>query len=108
MPYQSTHLLNSPVDGVTSHTTFMIQTAIITRMDIKRPIAASTGSNHTETGMFRFATGMFVEYTITGHDSKAKLPFETFKTFGNATARLRPRYRNGHSPADGDGHRASA
>ncbi|MFC6961084.1 hypothetical protein [Halocatena marina] len=68
-------------------------------MDYRCPIAASTGSNNINTGMLRFATGMFVGKPVTQRGS-------TFDTFGNATARLRPRYRNGHSPADGHGHRS--
>lgn len=98
---------NPSEDGAVSHATFMIQTAIITRMDSKRPIAAGTGYKYITAGMFRFATGMFVGKPVTGTATRrdTKLPFDTF---GNATARLRPRYRDGYSPADGNGHRVHA
>jgi hypothetical protein len=74
-------------------------------MDAERPVAASTGFNHLDTGMFIFATRMFTAFLKSVTQRDTKLPFGTF---GNATARLRPRYRDGHSPAvaEGDGYRA--
>ena len=77
-------------------------------MDSERPVAASTGRNYLDTGMIFFATGMFAEVLESVTQRAVKFPFETDGTFGNATARLRPRYRDGQSPvsADGDGYRA--
>lgn len=73
-------------------------------MDSERPVAASTGSNYLDTGVLFFATGMFME------DLKpvTQRAIKSTTTLGNATARLRPRYRDGHSPAlaEGDGYRA--
>lgn len=73
-------------------------------MDSERPVAASTGRNYLDTGMSLFATGMFAETLKPVTQRAIKSP----TTFGNATARLRPRYRDGQSPAsaDGDGYRA--
>jgi hypothetical protein len=73
-------------------------------MDSERPVAASTGRNYLNTGMIFFVTGMFAEIL----KSVTQRAIKFTKTFGNATARLRPRYRDGQSPvsADGDGYRA--
>jgi hypothetical protein len=90
-------------NGVTSHAIFILQTAIITGMDSVSLIASSTGRDHFDTGMFGFATEIAEMLTsVTWRNTK--LPFDTF---GNSTARLRPRYRDGHRQADGDGYRAS-
>lgn len=69
-------------------------------MDAKRPIADRIGNNCDTLGTFRFATGMFMGATVTQRNT------ERFDAFSNATARLRPRYRDGHTPANGHGYRA--
>lgn len=92
--------MNFVGNGSASHTTFMIRTAIITTMDSNRPIAKRIGNDCAGFGMFRFATGMFMEATVTQSAT------DRFDAFSNATARLRPRYRDGHALASGHGYRA--
>ncbi|RRJ30755.1 hypothetical protein [Halocatena pleomorpha] len=69
-------------------------------MDAKRPIADCIGNDRVELSMVRFATGMFIEPLVTRADTGR------FSAFSNATARLRPRYRDGHALASGHGYRA--
>lgn len=69
-------------------------------MDAKRPIADRIGNDYAGFDMFRFATGMFIELPVTRSD------MGRFDAFANATARLRPRYRDGHAPASGHGSSA--
>lgn len=69
-------------------------------MDAKHPIADRIGNDRNKLGTFRFATGMFMGTTVTRRNT------ERFDAFSNATARLRPRYRDGHTPASGHGYRA--
>ncbi|UPM42105.1 hypothetical protein [Halocatena salina] len=68
-------------------------------MDAKRPIADCIGNDCSGFSMFRFATGMFIDPTGTRSDTVR------FDAFSNATARLRPRYRDGHALASGHGYR---
>lgn len=69
-------------------------------MDSNRPIAKRIGNECGAFGLFRFATGMFVENAVTQRNTLR------FDAFSNATARLRPRYRDGHAIASGHGYLA--
>lgn len=89
------------VDGVTSHTTLIVRTRDILFMGSASPLAASTGIECVDTGLLIFTMGSLAEKPVTSRN--AALPFDVFT---NATARLRPRYRDGYSAADGDGYHA--
>lgn len=69
-------------------------------MDSKRPTADRIGKECDDFSTFRFATGMFMGTAVTRRNT------EQFNAFSNATARLRPRYRDGHALASGHGYRA--
>ncbi|WP_330630780.1 hypothetical protein [Halocatena halophila] len=66
-------------------------------MDSTRPIASSTGDK-------RFAVGLNRTVTRMGLGNDATMG--RFYAFSNATARLRPRYREGVSSASEYGHSA--